>query len=138
MRWSLRCGRAVCTAWCSRPYSAAIRAKPSTFYEVVERIAAVDGSTGWCAAIGAGTNIFAGYMTEAGARAVFADPDAGSASIFAPTGMAVHDGGQWRLSGRWAFSSNCLHSAWIAVGAFVDGHRRRGRAGAAERWSSCP
>ena len=46
--------------------------------EVLERIAAVDGSTGWCAVIGAGSNIFAGYLPESGAREVFADPDASS------------------------------------------------------------
>src|SRR6266702_3555710 len=33
--------------------------------DVMERIAAVDGSAGWCAAIGAGSNLFAGYMPAA-------------------------------------------------------------------------
>src|SRR5688572_13256769 len=50
--------------------------------EVVEQIAAVDGSTAWCAVIGAGSNIFGGYLSEAGAREVFADPDQGSATMF--------------------------------------------------------
>src|SRR5205814_1536362 len=35
--------------------------------DVMERIAAVDGSAGWCAAIGAGSNVFAGYMPATGA-----------------------------------------------------------------------
>src|SRR5262245_11447765 len=52
--------------------------------DVFERIAALDGSTGWCAVIGAGSNVFAGYITESGARDVFSDPDQGSASMFAP------------------------------------------------------
>src|SRR5258708_3302774 len=34
----------------------------------VEAVAMVDGSAGWCAAIGAGSNVFAGYLPEAGAR----------------------------------------------------------------------
>ena len=35
--------------------------------DIMERIAAADGSTGWCAAIGAGSNVFAGYLPAAGA-----------------------------------------------------------------------
>ena len=55
----------------------------------MERIAAVDGSAGWCAAIGAGSNVFAGYMPATGARTVFADPDQGNATMFAPLGRVV-------------------------------------------------
>jgi alkylation response protein AidB-like acyl-CoA dehydrogenase len=91
---------------------------------VIERIAEVDGSTAWCAVIGAGSNMFAGYMAEAGAREVFADPDQGSATMFAPLGALVDEGGSRRLSGRWPFTSNCLHSAWIGLGALV--HRADG------------
>jgi alkylation response protein AidB-like acyl-CoA dehydrogenase len=85
--------------------------------DVMERIAAVDGSAGWCAAIGAGSNVFAGYMPETGASTVFADPDQGSATMFAPVGRVVSDHGRAMLSGRWPFTSNCLHSSWIGLGA---------------------
>jgi indole-3-acetate monooxygenase len=87
--------------------------------ELIERISAVDGSVGWCAAIGAGSNVFAGYISEAGAGEVFADPDQSNASVFAPLGNVVDDGGRRLLTGRWPFTSNCLHSAWVGVGAFV-------------------
>jgi indole-3-acetate monooxygenase len=85
--------------------------------DVMERIAAVDGSTGWCAAIGAGSNVFAGYMPATGAGIVFADPDKGNATMFAPLGRVVSDHGRAMLSGRWPFTSNCLHSAWVGLGA---------------------
>src|SRR5262245_25065894 len=85
--------------------------------DVMERIAAVDGSAGWCAAIGAGSNVFAGYMPATGAGIVFADPDQGSATMFAPLGRVVGNHGRAMLSGRWPFTSNCLHSAWIGLGA---------------------
>src|SRR5205823_9135427 len=85
--------------------------------DIMERIAAVDGSAGWCAAIGAGSNVFAGYMPRAGAATVFADPDQGNATMFAPVGRVVNDHGRVALSGRWPFTSNCLHSAWIGLGA---------------------
>ena len=85
--------------------------------DVMERIAAVDGSAGWCAAIGAGSNVFAGYMPATGAGTVFADPDQGNATMFAPVGRMVSDHGRATLSGRWPFTSNCLHSAWVGLGA---------------------
>ena len=88
--------------------------------DVIERLAAADGSTGWCAAIGAGSNLFAGYLPEAGAAEVFADPDQGNATMFAPVGRVEEIDGQRLLSGRWPFTSNCLHSAWVGLGALVD------------------
>jgi len=51
----------------------------SDVVDAVSRVAAIDGSAGWCAAIGAGSNVFAGYMPETGAKKVFADADQGSA-----------------------------------------------------------
>jgi alkylation response protein AidB-like acyl-CoA dehydrogenase len=83
----------------------------------VERIAAVDGSTGWCAVIGGGGNVLGGYVPEIGAREIFADPDRPTATMFAPQGR-IADG---RLTGRWPFTSNCLRSDWIGLGALVDG-----------------
>src|SRR5438876_5895433 len=68
--------------------------------DVMERIAAVDGSAGWCAAIGAGSNVFAGYMPATGAATVFADPDQGSATMFAPVGRVVSEHGRAILSGH--------------------------------------
>ncbi|MCO1656445.1 hypothetical protein [Pseudonocardia humida] len=88
--------------------------------DVLERIATVDGSTAWCAMIGAGSNAFAGYLPESGARRVFADLDQGSATMLAPVGRLVGGGGRLRLSGRWPFASNCLHSAWIGLGALSE------------------
>ena len=64
--------------------------------DVMERIAAVDGSAGWCTASGAGSNVFAGYMPATGAGTVFADPDQGNATMFAPVGRP--DGQQPRPS----------------------------------------
>jgi alkylation response protein AidB-like acyl-CoA dehydrogenase len=91
--------------------------------DLVERIAAVDASTAWCAVIAGGSNLFAGYIGEDAAREVFRDPDQGNATMFAPNGSVAAS----RLTGRWPFASNVVHSAWIGVGAFVqrsaDGER---------------
>jgi indole-3-acetate monooxygenase len=90
--------------------------------ELIERIAAVDASTAWCATIGAGSNVFAGYLPRAAAEEVFADPDQGNATMFAPCGKVARNGdGRHVLSGRWPFASNCRHSTWIGLGALVAG-----------------
>lgn len=87
--------------------------------DVVERIAIVDASTAWNTAVNIGTNLTAGYLSEAGAHVVFEDPDQSNASLFAPMGAVVRVGGDDLLTGQWPFTSNCLHSAWIGVAAFV-------------------
>jgi indole-3-acetate monooxygenase len=97
-----------------------IEAPITDVMDIVERIAAVDGSTGWCAAIGAGSNVFAGYLPETGARVVFADPDQGSATMFAPVGRVTGEPGRAVLNGRWPFTSNCLHSGWAGLSALFE------------------
>jgi alkylation response protein AidB-like acyl-CoA dehydrogenase len=89
--------------------------------EAIEPIAAVDGSTAWCAVIGAGSNVFAGYLPERGAREVFADPDRSSATMFAPLGTLRRVGDRLSLRGRWPFVSNCLHAEWIGLVANPEG-----------------
>ncbi len=86
--------------------------------EAVERIAAFDGSTGWCSAISSGSNLFAGYLPKEVAGDVWADPDQGNAGMFAPMGQVRANGEGLTLSGRWPFCSNSLHSSWIGVGSF--------------------
>jgi alkylation response protein AidB-like acyl-CoA dehydrogenase len=98
---------------------------PSDAMDVIERLATANGSTAWCAIIGAGSNIFAGYLSPEGAAEVFADPDRSSATMFAPLGALHEDaGGGLCLSGRWPFVSNCHHAEWIGLGALL--HRADG------------
>src|SRR4051812_9001905 len=58
-----------------------IEAPVSVAMDLLESLAAVDASTAWCTVIGAGSNLFAGYLPEVTARAVFADPDQGNATM---------------------------------------------------------
>src|SRR5258708_39210762 len=48
----------------------------------VEAVAMDAGSAAWCAAIGAGSTVFAGYLPAAGARPVFPAPAPGHATAF--------------------------------------------------------
>ena len=95
---------------------------PRRAVELVEQIAAVDGSTAWAAAIGFGTNLFAGYLPLDGAAEVFADPDQSNAAMFAPLGeVTATADGDLRLTGRWPFTSNCEQAAWIGLAARFSG-----------------
>jgi alkylation response protein AidB-like acyl-CoA dehydrogenase len=84
-----------------------------------EELGRIDGSIGWCAMIGAQTSATAGFLAEAEAKTIFADPSVRIGGIVAPSGRAVQDGDRYRLSGRWAFGSGVTHSDWFALGAFI-------------------
>ena len=97
----------------------------------IEAVAGADGSTGWCVMVGIGNNVASGYMAEAGARVVFADPGAPTAAIAAPSGRAVRVEGGVRVEGRWSFASGITHSDWVWAGCVVmrDGKPRMSGAG---------
>ena len=62
--------------------------------EVFEEIGYADGSTGWCAMIGAATSMALGHLDEQIARDMLADPRFLIAGVAAPSGRATAvDGG---------------------------------------------
>ena len=96
-------------------------ADPVTQIEVIEALAYIDGSAGWCLMIGA---------TAIGQPGAFAGNDA-IAEIFSngriPTGAtstarrgtAIPVDGGYILSGRWPFASGVRHAEWMTAGATV-------------------
>lgn len=96
-------------------------ADPVTQIEVIEAMAYIDASAGWCLMIGA---------TAIGQPGAFAGDDA-VAEIFGngriPTaatstalrGKAVPVEGGYLLSGRWPFASGVRHAEWMTAGATV-------------------
>jgi alkylation response protein AidB-like acyl-CoA dehydrogenase len=101
-------------------------AAPVDIMRAIETVATADGSAGWCAMIANGSNIAAGYMSELGAREVFADPNAPAAGIAAAAGKAVRVDGGVRVNGRWPFASGITHCEWVWAGCLVmeDGQPR--------------
>lgn len=94
-------------------------ASPLEFMRAIEAVSTADGSAGWCAMVGIGNNVAAGYMSEEGARDVFADPTAPLAGIAAPAGTATPVDGGVRVSGRWPFASGISHARWLWAGCLV-------------------
>src|SRR5262245_5305098 len=105
-----------------------LEAHPSELADVIATIAAADGSTGWCAAIGATTGVVAAYLAEPVAREIYADPRVVTGGVYAPRGTAVPASGGWRVSGRWPFASGSEHCRWLVGGCVVrDGGAPRAR-----------
>ncbi|PXY28094.1 3-hydroxy-9,10-secoandrosta-1,3,5(10)-triene-9,17-dione monooxygenase oxygenase subunit [Prauserella muralis] len=101
-----------------RPYGG-YEADPVTFYTAVKLIASACGSTGWVASI-LGVHPWHLALFDAQAQHdVWADDiDTLVSSSYAPMGNAtVVEGGGYRLSGRWSFSSGCDHATWVLLGA---------------------
>jgi 3-hydroxy-9,10-secoandrosta-1,3,5(10)-triene-9,17-dione monooxygenase len=92
-----------------------------TFFELSRRISSACGSTGWVYSNCAVQIWEIGLAPEAAQADCFADGgDVWTCSAFNPGGAEVEavDGG-WRLSGRWRYSSGCLHADWAMLGAKV-------------------
>jgi indole-3-acetate monooxygenase len=85
----------------------------------IETVATGDGSAGWCAMIATANGVTAGYMPDAGAREMFAYPEAPTAGIAAPTGAAVRVDGGVEVTGRWSFGSGITHCDWLWAGCLV-------------------
>lgn len=96
-----------------------LEAEPSELVERIAAIAEADGSTGWCAMIGATSGLAAAYLPQAAASAIYG-PRTVAGGVFAPRGRAVAAEGGFRISGRWAFASGCRHCDWLMVGALVE------------------
>ena len=108
---------------------------PATCMRAVETVAAADGAAGWNLMIGTTYGVFAAFLPEDAARAIYADPAAVVAGALMPTGRAVAEDGGYRLGGRWSFASGIAHATWRLAGCTVyDGDApRAGLSGEPER-----
>jgi len=101
-------------------------AEVAIMIRVIEELSRADGSTGWCAMIGATSGVTAAYLPEEQGRAIYGVPGAVTGGVFAAHGRAVAAGGGYRVTGRWPFASGCQHCGWLMAGSVVieDGRPR--------------
>jgi indole-3-acetate monooxygenase len=92
----------------------------ATAVRVIEEVSRIDGTTGWCLAIGSNTSLPSGYLPAQAARDIYgSDPDLVTAGTWPPLGEAVVTEGGYRATGRWPFASGCQHSEWIQGGCRI-------------------
>jgi alkylation response protein AidB-like acyl-CoA dehydrogenase len=96
-----------------------------TSMEIIEALAAADGSTGWVVMIGCETPMFLALLSPKRFDQLYAsDPDVIIAGAFAPKGQAeVCDGG-YRVGGRWGFASGCEHAKWLFGNCIITENRK--------------
>jgi hypothetical protein len=96
------------------------------YVKVIEELARMDGSVGWCASIGASYSRLAGYLPPGIANRIFGGGGTVIAGQLMATGKAVAVAGGYRVSGRWAFGSGIEHSDWtIGICVVHDGDAPR-------------
>ena len=86
----------------------------ATFIRTIEATAALDGSVGWSAMIGATGGLTSGYLPPETAQEIYGgDPHIVTAGALAPHGRARPVEGGYRVTGRWPFNSGCEYCAWL-------------------------
>jgi len=98
---------------------------PATYVQVVEAIAAGDGSAAWCMNQGSGCSMSAAYLAPQVARRIFGH----SRDVLAwgqarGRAQAEKADGGWRVTGTWYFASGSRHCTWLGAhcpGVLADG-----------------
>jgi indole-3-acetate monooxygenase len=89
---------------------------PLTFCRILEEIARVDGSTGWCVWINGGNPLLVTPLADQVVEEIFGhDPHVITGGTFFPYGKAVVQDGGYVVSGRWPYASGCQHCTWLFV-----------------------
>lgn len=104
--------------------------------QVIETLAVGDASAAWCAMIGMDTPLYAGYLDQQVARAMFPNPDTITAGLILPIGRAERVPGGYRVSGHWSFGSGITHADWVVAGCAVhhEGQPEPGPSGTPPHW----
>ncbi len=92
---------------------------PLTFATLVETLAEADASAAWVAMICASNGVIASWVPPAGAREIFARPDAVVCGVFARRGKAHDEGDHYRVEGRWQWGSGSDVSDWMTAGCVL-------------------
>jgi alkylation response protein AidB-like acyl-CoA dehydrogenase len=105
-----------------------LEAWPVTAYRVIEEVARLDGSTGWCVFIGVSSTITGAFLTDLAAEEMFAGDPLGvvGGSLAGAGGKAVVQPGGYLVSGHWPYVSGCQHCGWLlALCQVIDGDQPR-------------
>ena len=89
---------------------------PAQFLEQIERISAVDGSTGWVASFGCAPIYLAALPVETQRQIYAAGPDISFAGGLAPVQPATATAKGYLVNGRWKFASGSVGADFLGVG----------------------
>lgn len=89
---------------------------PAEFLRKIERISAVDASTGWVASFGSALVYLAALPVDTQAELYKNGPDLAFAGGLFPVQKAAFDGGVYNIKGRWKFASGSKGADILGVG----------------------
>ncbi|WP_019810869.1 acyl-CoA dehydrogenase family protein [Saccharomonospora halophila] len=89
---------------------------PAEFLDRIERISAVDGSTGWVASFGSALIYLAALPLETQAELYRDGPDVTFAAGLFPVQSGETTDRGFRVDGRWKFASGCMGADVLGVG----------------------
>lgn len=84
-----------------------------------EALAYADANVGWCVNLGAGANMFSGYLNETVSREIFDNPETCCAGSGAISGKAIKVDGGYQLTGRWKYASGADHATHFTANALL-------------------
>lgn len=91
------------------------------FARFMEKLASVDGSFAWTVNLGAGANMFAGYMEEQTAKKIFASEKTCVAGSGAVGGTATKKDDGYIINGIWKYASGATHASFFSLNATIAG-----------------
>ena len=98
----------------------------ATLFTSLEQLGRADAATGWCVMIGGTTALISAWLPMEHAREIWFDPNVITGGVFAPMGRAAVEGGDYLVSGRWAWGSGSANCSWLLGGAVImDGGEMR-------------
>lgn len=95
---------------------------PRAILEMVEKLSAADGATGWVASFAPQSSLYLAAFPEHILRQIYANgPDTVVAGALYPLQKAIPHLDGYKISGRWSFASGCHAAEWLCVGVAADG-----------------
>jgi len=85
---------------------------PAHYVPIIEALARIDASTGWCVNQNSGCSMTAAYLASEVARDIFGGPRGILAWGPGPGEARVAPGG-YRVTAKWAFASGSHHATWL-------------------------
>jgi indole-3-acetate monooxygenase len=96
-------------------------ADPITQFDVLEAVAYIDSSAGWCLSISAASlGLAAALLPDAAVAQIFAGDQVPTMAGALMPGKAVSVDGGYRVSGRWSWASGIRHADWVTATVQID------------------
>lgn len=84
---------------------------------IFDALAAVDANIAWCVNLGAGANMFSGYLAPEIASSIFSSPQTAIAGSGKISGTAQPTAGGWMVTGQWKYASGADHATHFTANA---------------------